>query len=81
MQDVPQTYFRTFQQAKRYSIVSFLQAACYVILVEAFVVGGLGLTGATFAYLINLPLIALLSTYYVLRDIGVVVPRFVEVKA
>ena len=78
---VPQTYFRTFQQAKRYSIVSFLQAASYVLLVGAFVVGGLGLTGATFAYLINLLLIALLSTYYVMRDIGVTVPRFVEVKA
>ena len=78
---VPQTYFRTFQQAKRYSIVSFLQAASYVILVGAFVVGGLGLTGATFAYLINLLVIAMISTYYVLRDIGVTVPRFAELKA
>jgi uncharacterized membrane protein len=43
---MPQTYFRTFQQAKRYTIVSFLQAALYVILVAAFVVFGLGLAGA-----------------------------------
>ena len=78
---VPQTYFRTFQQAKRYSIVSFLQAASYVILVGAFVVVGLGLAGAVFAYLINLLLIALISTYYVMRDIGVIVPRFAELKA
>ena len=78
---VPQTYFRTFQQAKRYSIVSFLQAGSYVILVGAFVAGGLGLTGATFAYLINLLVIAMISTYYVLRDIGVTVPRFAELKA
>ena len=78
---VPQTYFRTFQQAKRYSIVSFLQAASYVILVGAFVVVGLGLAGAAFAYLINLLLIALISTYYVLRDIGVTVPRFADLKA
>ena len=78
---VPQTYFRTFQQAKRYSIVSFLQAASYVIFVGAFVVVGLGLAGAAFAYLINLLLVAVISTYYVLRDIGVTVPRFVELKA
>jgi O-antigen/teichoic acid export membrane protein len=78
---VPQTYFRTFQQAKRYSLVAFLQAASYVILVGAFVVVGLGLAGAAFAYLINLLLIAIISTYYVLRDIGVIVPRFAELKA
>jgi O-antigen/teichoic acid export membrane protein len=45
------------------------------------VVVGLGLSGAAFAYLINLLLIALISTYYVLRDIGVIVPRFAELKA
>src|SRR5665647_2660216 len=78
---VPQTYFRTFQQAKRYSIVSFLQAISYVVLVAALVVIGLGLTGAAFAYLINLLLVALISTYYVLRDIGVTMPSFVKLKA
>jgi O-antigen/teichoic acid export membrane protein len=78
---VPQTYFRTFQQAKRYSIVSFLQAISYVVLVAALVVVGLGLTGAAFAYLINLLLVALISTYYVLRDIGVTMPSFVKLKA
>ncbi|MFZ1021734.1 MAG: oligosaccharide flippase family protein [Halobacteriota archaeon] len=78
---VPQTYFRTFQQAKRYTIVSFLQAALYVILVAAFVVFGLGLVGAAFAYLISLVLIALISTFYVLRDIGVTIPSFAELKA
>jgi O-antigen/teichoic acid export membrane protein len=78
---LPQTYFRTFQQAKRYSIVAFLQAALYIILVAAFVVFGLGLAGATFAYLITLLLIAMISSYYVLRDIGVIVPSFSEVKA
>jgi O-antigen/teichoic acid export membrane protein len=78
---VPQTYFRTFQQAKRYSIVSLLQAFSYVILIGAFVVFGLGLAGATFGYLISLLLIALISTYYVMRDIGVAVPRFTELKA
>jgi O-antigen/teichoic acid export membrane protein len=50
---LPQTYFRTFQQAKRYSVVSLLQAFSYVILIAAFVVVGLGLTGAAFAYLIT----------------------------
>jgi O-antigen/teichoic acid export membrane protein len=78
---VPQTYFRTFQQAKRYSLVAFLQAASYVILVGALVVVGLGLAGAVFAYLINLLLIAVISTYYVMRDIGVIVPRFTGLKA
>jgi O-antigen/teichoic acid export membrane protein len=78
---VPQTYFRTFQQAKRYSIVSCVQAFLYVILVGAFVLVGLGLAGAAFAYLIDLLLVALISTYYVLRDIGVTLPRFAELKA
>ena len=58
-----------------------LQAALYVILIAAFVVGGLGLAGAVFAYLIDLLLIALISTYYVVRDSGVTMPRFSELKA
>jgi O-antigen/teichoic acid export membrane protein len=78
---LPQTYFRTFQQAKRYSVVSLLQAFSYVILIAAFVVVGLGLTGAAFAYLINLLLVALLSTYYVLRDIGAAMPSFAKLRA
>lgn len=79
--NVPQTYFRTFQQAKRYSIVSLLQAALYVILIAAFVVVGLGLAGAAFAYLISLLVIALISTYYVSRDIGATMPSFSKLKA
>jgi O-antigen/teichoic acid export membrane protein len=78
---VPQTYFRTFQQAKRYSIVLFLQAVLYVMLVPAFVVFGLGIVGAAFGYLINLVFVSLISTYYVLRDIGVTLPSFAELKA
>lgn len=78
---VPQSYFRTFQQAKRYSIVSLLQASLYVALVAAFVVIGLGLAGAAFAYLIDLLFVALISTYYVLRDIGVTMPSCSELKA
>lgn len=78
---VPLTYFRTFQQAKRYSFVSLLQASLYVILVAVFVVLGFGLAGAAFGYLISLLLISLISTYYVLRDIGVALPRFAELKA
>jgi O-antigen/teichoic acid export membrane protein len=78
---VPQTYFRTFQQAKRFSIVSLLSATLYVILVAAFVLFGLGLAGAAFGYLINLLLVSLISTYYVLRDLGVARPSFVELKA
>jgi len=78
---VPQTYFRTFQQAKRYSIISFLQAALYIILVAAFVVLGFGVAGAALGYLITLLLVALISTYYVLKDIGVTLPTFSELKA
>jgi O-antigen/teichoic acid export membrane protein len=78
---VPQTYFRTFQQAKRYSFVSLIQAFLYVTLVAVFVVLGLGLVGAVFGYLITLLLVSLISTYYVLRDIGVTVPSFAELKA
>jgi O-antigen/teichoic acid export membrane protein len=78
---VPGTYFRTFQQAKRYSTVMFLQAVLYVTLVAAFVVLGLGLAGAALGYLITLLLVALISTYYVLRDIGVTMPSFSELKA
>jgi len=78
---VPETYFRTFQQAKRYSIVSFLYAFSYVILVAAFVLFGLGLAGATFGYLIALLLTSLISTFFVLRDIGVSLPSFTELRA
>lgn len=78
---VPGTYFRTFQQAKRYSTVAFLQAVLYVTLVAVFVVFGLGLAGAALGYLITLLLVALISTYYVLRDIGVTMPSFSELKA
>ena len=78
---VPQTYFRTFQQAKRYSIVLLLQTFVFVALVAAFVVFGLGLAGASLGYLVALLLTALISTYYVLRDIGAKWPRFTQLKA
>ncbi|MGZ7133084.1 MAG: oligosaccharide flippase family protein [Halobacteriota archaeon] len=78
---VPQAYFRTFQQAKRYSITTSLQTFLYVTLVAAFVVGGLGLTGAAIGYLIALLLAAAVSTQYVLKDIGATFPRFVQLRA
>jgi|GEM_PF-543744 O-antigen/teichoic acid export membrane protein len=53
----------------------------YAALVAAFVVFSLGLAGAAFGYLINLLLIALISTYYVLRDVGMTLPCFAELKA
>ena len=53
----------------------------YFALVAAFVVVGLGLAGAAFGYLISFLLIALISTYFVVRDIGVTVPRFAQLRA
>jgi len=42
---------------------------------------GLGLAGATFGYLIALLLTSLISTFFVLRDIGVSLPSFTELRA
>ena len=77
---VPTTYFRTFQQAKRFSVVSLLQAFLYVMFIAAFVLFGFGLAGAAFGYLIDLLLVSIISTYYVLKDIGAFLPSFAELK-
>ena len=78
---IPQAYFRAFQQAKRYSFVLFLQACLYVILVAAFVLLGFGLAGAALGYLIGLVVTAAASTYYVVRDIGIALPKLTEFRA
>jgi Na+-driven multidrug efflux pump len=77
---VQQTYQDISTGETIYDCLSFLQAALYVILVAAFVVFGLGLAGAALACLISVLLIALISTYNVLRDIGVTRPSFAQLK-
>ena len=78
---MPQTYFRTFQQAKRYNDC-FVSSGRSLRYTRRSVRRVWSRTGwGCFAYFISLLRIALILTYYVLRDIGAIMPRFAELKA
>jgi O-antigen/teichoic acid export membrane protein len=77
---LPLSYCRTFQQAKRYSLISTLQAIFFVVFVALFVLLGFGLVGAALGLLITQALVSAVSSYFVISDIGFTVPKLTRAK-
>jgi O-antigen/teichoic acid export membrane protein len=71
---LPLAYFRTFQQARRFSRITFLQAILYVAFVGLFVALGFGVVGAALGFLVMQVLVSLISSYVVVSDIGISIP-------
>jgi len=78
---LPLAYFRTFQQARRFSRITFLQAILYVAFVGLFVALGFGVVGAALGFLVMQVLVSLISSYVVVSDIGISIPQLKRAKA
>jgi O-antigen/teichoic acid export membrane protein len=73
-------YFRALQQIKSYSIFLLLQGYLNVALIAYFMVAGYGLRGAVLGLLIQQVFVLVLSACLVLRELGVVMPTFVNAR-
>ncbi len=73
-------YFRAFQQMKRYSALSILQAYLNVTIIAVFVYSGYGLKGAVIGLLIQQLIVFFVSACIIVQRIGVAVPKFTNVR-
>jgi O-antigen/teichoic acid export membrane protein len=69
-------YFVTFQQIKRYSVLSFFNAYLNTALVAYFVLSGHGLEGAVIALLIQQLVVFAVMMYLIVAQIGFAIPNF-----
>jgi len=69
-------YFRTFQQIKRYSVLTFFKTSLQLVLVGALVLAGYGIFGAAVGLLATNLLLFLVMDVIIISEIGVAVPRF-----
>ena len=74
------TYFTTFQQIKRYSILSFFNAYLNTALIAYFVLLGRGLEGAVIALLIQQFVVFAVMMYLIVAQIGIAIPKFRHVR-
>ena len=73
-------FFRTFQQIKRYSIISFIQTYLNVALVAYFVLSGYGIFGAVIGLLISSAFVFLIMASLVISEIGIKIPKFTHIR-
>lgn len=73
-------YFRAFQQMKRYSALSILQAYLNVVFIVYFVYSGYGLRGAVVGFLAQQLVVFLVSACLIVREIGIAVPKFANIR-
>ena len=73
-------YFVTFQQIKRYSVLSFFNAYLNTALIAYFVLSGHGLEGAVIALLIQQLVVFAVMMYLIVAQIGFAIPKFRHVR-
>jgi O-antigen/teichoic acid export membrane protein len=73
-------FFRAFQQARKYSVLVFLQAYVNVVLVAFFVLSGHGLQGALIGLLLQQLFVFFITMYLIFVQIGVAIPQFVHLR-
>lgn len=73
-------YFRTFQQIKRYSALTFSKTLVQLTLVGAFVLLGHGLFGAVIGLLITDLILFAIMGILIVSEIGVAVPKFTHLR-
>jgi O-antigen/teichoic acid export membrane protein len=74
------TFFRTFQQIRRYSLFLFIQTYLNVALVAYFVLSGYGLFGAVMGLLISSSFVFLIMTFLIISEIGIKIPKFTRIR-
>jgi O-antigen/teichoic acid export membrane protein len=73
-------YFVTFQQIKRYSVLSLFNAYLNTALIAYFVLLGHGLEGAVIALLIQQFVVFAVMMYLIVAQIGFAIPKFTHVR-
>jgi O-antigen/teichoic acid export membrane protein len=74
------SYFRTFQQMKKYSLILFIQSYLNVALVSYFAISGYGVLGVVIGLLIAYITVFLIMYFFILLDIGFKIPKFTHAK-
>jgi len=73
-------YFITFQQMKRYAVLTLVNAYLETALVAYFVLSGHGLEGAVIALLIGQLVVFAVMLYLIVAQIGFAIPKFRRVR-
>jgi O-antigen/teichoic acid export membrane protein len=73
-------YFRTLQKIKKYAGFSFLKICLNIVLVVHFIISGQGIYGAAVGLFISSAIIFLISASVVVREIGISLPQFKNLK-
>jgi len=74
-------FFRTFQQIKRYTILSFIRVCLHMILVAYFVLSGYGILGAIIGLSISSLVLFLVQACLIVSEIGITIPKFIHTRA
>lgn len=69
-------YFRTFQQIKRYSSLTFFKTGLQMVLTGALILAGYGIIGAVFGLLISDAVLLIVMSISITSEIGLVYPKF-----
>jgi O-antigen/teichoic acid export membrane protein len=80
LNSIPFAYFRSVQQIKKYSIFNFAKVFFTLLLVIYFVISGKGIVGAIFGCLIADIVIFIIMASFVISDVGMLIPRFSNIK-
>jgi len=80
LNSVQLNFFRAFQQMKKYSTFLFIKTFLNIALVAYFVLSGYGITGAALGVLITGFLVFLIMASLIVSEIGVIIPRFTNVR-
>ena len=76
MNGLQYNYFRTFQQIKRYSSLTFFKTCLQLTLVCTLVLAGYGILGATIGLLVTDVVLLIIMSILIVSKIGVAVPKF-----
>ena len=74
------TFFRTFQQIKRYSIFISIRTWLNVALVAYFVLSGYGIFGAVLGLLISSFFVFLIMASFIILELGFKIPKFTPIR-
>lgn len=80
LNSIPFAYFRSIQQIKKHSAFSFMKVFLSMLLVVYLVLSGWGILGALIGLLIADILMLIIMSSFVVLDLGISFPRFINIK-
>jgi len=80
MNGLQYNYFRTFQQIKRYSGLTFFKTCLQLVLVGALVLAGYGILGATVGLFVSSLVLFIAMDAIIISEIGIAIPKFTHLR-